>query len=318
MMWQAVEFAVAVTLPNALLLIFGWLLQRSGQIDGHFANQAAKLVFHYGLPMLLFVQLSRGEIHYVEQLDLLAAGLVTTLVLFCLAELYAWKYIHDVRDKGVFVQGVFRSNMGIAGLALVQNAYGDRGVAAGAVYLGVITIVYNVLAVITLSRCTNVEQSWKQRMGRLLKNVAHNPLILAIVMALLLQQFGVKVPDLVLQTGGYMAQIAIPLALICSGATFEMRSLFNISDISLHASIGRLVLAPLVAVGVGWIWGFSGVAMGVLFLMTATPATASGYIMAKAMGANDVAAANIVGMTTFLGVLSAALGIMGLRSMGWI
>ena len=97
-----------------------------------------------------------------------------------------------------------------------------------------------------------------------------------------------------------------------------MRSLWNTSDISLHASVGRLVLAPLVAVAVGWGFGFSGVAMGVLFLMTATPATASGYIMAKAMGANDVAAANIVGITTFVGMVSAALGIAGLRGMGWM
>ena len=79
-----------------------------------------------------------------------------------------------------------------------------------------------------------------------------------------------------------------------------------------------VVLAPLVAVAVGWGFGFSGVAMGVLFLMTATPATASGYIMAKAMGANDVAAANIVGITTFVGMVSAALGIAGLRGMGWM
>ena len=317
-MWEAVEFALAVTLPNALLLIFGWLLQRSGQIDGHFAHQAAKLVFHYGLPMLLFVQLSRGEIHYAEQLDLLAAGVVTTLVLFVLAEGYAWKYVSDVRDKGVFVQGVFRSNMGIAGLALVQNAYGDAGVAAGAVYLGVITVLYNVLAVITLSRSTNTGETRGKRVGQLLKNVVQNPLIVAIVAALLLQQWEWKVPALMLQTGAYVAQIAIPLALICSGATFDMRSLWNTSDISLHASVGRLVLAPLVAVAVGWGFGFSGVAMGVLFLMTATPATASGYIMAKAMGANDVAAANIVGITTFVGMVSAALGIAGLRGMGWM
>ena len=317
-MWEAVEFALAVTLPNALLLLFGWLLQRSGQIDGHFAHQAAKLVFHYGLPMLLFVQLSRGEIYYAEQLDLLAAGVVTTLVLFVLAEGYAWKYVSDVRDKGVFVQGVFRSNMGIAGLALVQNAYGDAGVAAGAVYLGVITVLYNVLAVITLSRSMNTGETRGKRVGQLLKNVVQNPLIVAIVAALLLQQWEWKVPTLMLQTGAYVAQIAIPLALICSGATFDMRSLWNTSDISLHASVGRLVLAPLVAVAVGWGFGFSGVAMGVLFLMTATPATASGYIMAKAMGANDVAAANIVGITTFVGMVSAALGIAGLRGMGWM
>ena len=240
------------------------------------------------------------------------------MVLFVLAEGYAWKYVSDVRDKGVFVQGVFRSNMGIAGLALVQNAYGDAGVAAGAVYLGVITVLYNVLAVITLSRSTNTGETWGKRVGQLLKNVVRNPLIVAIVAALLLQQWEWKVPTLMLQTGAYVAQIAIPLALICSGATFDMRSLWNTSDISLHASVGRLVLAPLVAVAVGWGFGFSGVAMGVLFLMTATPATASGYMMAKAMGANDVAAANIVGITTFVGMVSAALGIAGLRGMGWM
>ena len=311
-------FALAVTLPNALLLVLGWFLQRTGQIDGHFANQAAKLVFNYGLPMLLFVQLSRSEIQYAEQLDLLAAGVISTFVLFFLAEAYAWRYVSDSRDKGVFVQGVFRSNMGIAGLALVQNAYGDAGIAAGAVYLGVITVLYNVLAVLTLSRNTDKNITFKQRTGQLLSNVVRNPLIIAIVAALLLQHIEISVPAILLQTGAYVAQIAIPLALICSGATFDMRSLFNTSDISLHASFGRLVVAPLVAVGVGWWFGFDGVAMGVLFLMTATPATASGYIMAKAMGANAVAAANIVGITTFAGMLSAALGIAVLRGMGWM
>ena len=317
-MWEAMAFALAVTLPNALLLVLGWFLQRTGQIDGHFANQAAKLVFNYGLPMLLFVQLSRSEIQYAEQLDLLAAGAISTFVLFFLAEVYAWRYVSDSRDKGVFVQGVFRSNMGIAGLALVQNAYGDAGIAAGAVYLGVITVLYNVLAVLTLSRNTDKNITFKQRTGQLLSNVVRNPLIIAIVAALLLQHIEISVPAILLQTGAYVAQIAIPLALICSGATFDMRSLFNTSDISLHASFGRLVVAPLVAVGVGWWFGFDGVAMGVLFLMTATPATASGYIMAKAMGANAVAAANIVGITTFAGMLSAALGIAVLRGMGWM
>ena len=317
-MWEAMAFALAVTLPNALLLVLGWFLQRTGQIDGHFANQAAKLVFNYGLPMRLFVQLSRSEIQYAEQLDLLAAGVISTFVLFFLAEAYAWRYVSDSRDKGVFVQGVFRSNMGIAGLALVQNAYGDAGIAAGAVYLGVITVLYNVLAVITLSRNTDKNITFKQRTGQLLSNVVRNPLIIAIVAALLLQHIEISVPAILLQTGAYVAQIAIPLALICSGATFDMRSLFNTSDISLHASFGRLVVAPLVAVGVGWWFGFDGVAMGVLFLMTATPATASGYIMAKAMGANAVAAANIVGITTFAGMLSAALGIAVLRGMGWM
>ena len=50
--WEAVLFAIGVTVPSMLLLFFGILLRRSGQINGDFCTQAAKLVFNYGMPLL--------------------------------------------------------------------------------------------------------------------------------------------------------------------------------------------------------------------------------------------------------------------------
>ena len=44
--------------------------------------------------------------------------------------------------------------MAIVSLTTVFNAYGSEGLGVGAIYMGVITILYNVLAVITLSRTT--------------------------------------------------------------------------------------------------------------------------------------------------------------------
>ena len=88
------------------------------------------------------------------------------------------------------------------------------------------------------------------------------------------------------------------------------------SDISLQASIGRLLVAPLVAVATGLAFGLSGVPMGVLYLMSATPVAAASYVMARAMGGNDVAAANITGITTFGAMFSAAAGIVVFRSFG--
>jgi len=267
-LFDAILFAVGVTLPSVLLLGFGVVMRRTGQVDAAFAAKASRLVFNYGLPCLLFHELMSSEIHYGQEAVMLAAGVSTTLLLYLGAELYAWRFVPEVRDKGVFVQGVFRSNMAIMGLAFVQNAYGNAGLPSGAVYVGVVTLLYNVLSVI------------------------------------------------IMQTARYMANIALPMALICAGATFDVRSVLDTSGISLQASIGRLVVAPLTAVAVGLAFGLRGIPMGVLFLMCAMPVAAASYVMAKAMGGNDVAAANIVGITTFGAMFSAAIGITVLRSTG--
>lgn len=311
---DAILFALNVTLPSALMLGFGVILRRTGQLDPDFAARASRIVFNYALPLLLFSKLAESDIRYEEQAVLLMAGAITTFVLYGLAELYAWLAVPALRDKGVFVQGVFRSNMAIMGLAFVLNAYGDAGLAAGAVYVGVITLLYNVLSVIALSRTSG--GGWRGKLGHVLRNIATNPLIIAIVFALVLQRLQVPVPGALMQTANYMANMALPIALLCAGATFDVRSVLKTSDISLKAAVGRLVVAPLVAIGVGLYFGLSGIPMGVLFMMSAMPTAAASYVMAKSMGGNDVAAANIIALTTFGAIFSAAIGITVLRSNG--
>ena len=51
---DAALFALSVTLPSILLLVLGWYLRRSGQVDARFCDQASKIVFNYSMPALLF------------------------------------------------------------------------------------------------------------------------------------------------------------------------------------------------------------------------------------------------------------------------
>ena len=183
---DAILFAMGVTLPSVLLLGFGVVLRRLGQVDSAFVATASRLVFNYALPCLLFTQLMGSTIRYGEEARMLAAGLTTALGLFLASELYAWRFVPDVRDRGVFVQGVFRSNMAIMGLAFVQNAYGDAGLPSGAVYVGVVTLLYNVLSVITLSRAQ--ARSGRHRLLDIGRNILTNPLIVSILLAMLLQR----------------------------------------------------------------------------------------------------------------------------------
>ena len=312
----ALLFAVGVTLPNILLLGLGRWLRRTGKVDEAFCQKASQVVFQWSLPMLLLSNIIGKPIHFAAQGRLVLAGLLTTFLLYALAEVFAHFHIPQPADKGVFVQGVFRSNLGIIGLAFVQNAYGGDGLANSAVYMGIVTIKLNILAVLTLSRTK--QASWRQKLADTARKIATNPLIAAIVLAMCLNELPWAVPEPLLQTARYLGHLALPLALLCAGATFHWQTAKKWSDVSVLSSIGRLVVAPLMAVLVGKCFGLQGMDMGILFLMTATPVAAASYVMAKAMGGNDVAAANIMGITTVGAMLSAGLGMTVLRLLGWM
>lgn len=319
-MTAAILFAITIVLPNLALMGLGFFMQRQDQIGQDFIDQASRMVFNYALPCLLFFSVANSQVDYSHQVTLIGAGLVVTMILFLGAELYAKRYISRPEDKGVFVQGIFRSNMAILGLATVANAYGDVGLSIGAVYMGIITIVFNILAVITLSRVsTSSVTTWQGRMTLVVKKLISNPLIIALLAAFLYQALALPpLTGVIRQTGDLLSAIALPLALICAGATIDMKSMLRPSGLSMQASIGRIIIAPLVAVMIGRLFGLTGVHMGVLFLMVASPTAAASYVMAKAMNGNEVLAANILAFTTVVSLFGMAIGAGILRGIGWI
>ncbi len=314
----AISFAFMIVFPNLALMGLGFFMQRKNIIDTNFVDVASKLVFNFGLPCLLFFSVIKSEVNYAQQAVLLSAGALTTFVLFFGAEIYAKFFVPQVRDKGVFVQGVFRSNMAIISLSVVDNAYGTTGTSVGAVYMGVITILYNVLSVITLSR-TAKQQSFAKQSLDIAKKIATNPLIVALVAAFLYKALSLPMPPKpIVRTGELLSHIALPLALICAGATLDIKSMFGLSGVSMQASIGRVIVAPLLAVAVGVAFALPPVHFGVLFVMVSSPAAAASYVMAKSMGGNDVLAANILAFTTVVSMIGMAIGMAWLRVLGLV
>ena len=308
----AFQFSIGVTLPTVFLLLFGLFLQRTGQINGAFSQAASKLMFNWALPALLFFAIVESKVEFSGQIKLLAAGTIVALLLFFAAEIIAKFYI-EKRDRGVFVQGVYRGNTAIIGLAFCANAYGADGVAVGAIFTGSMTLLYNVLAVITLSR--SLEKS-NTSVWQVLKGIIKNPLIIGILLALLCRAIHFRLPETLSQSGHYLSATALPLALICVGASFDFKSLFKINDFSLWASVLRVTVSPFLAIIVGLLLHLPPTVFGVLFLMSATPVAAAAFVMVEAMGGNSKAAANIIGMTTLFSIITAPVWITVLRWQG--
>lgn len=317
-MIDAIVFAITIVLPNLALMWLGFFMQRRGEASQTFIDQASSFVFNYCLPCLLFFSVVDSDVDYSKQITLIVAGILVTFILFIGAEIYAKCFVSKPADQGVFVQGIFRSNMAIIGLATVANAYGERGLSIGAVYMGVVTILFNILAVITLSRVSkSVDDTWLSRSTMIVKKLFTNPLIIALVAAFAYKASPLPpITGVIHTTGDLLAAVALPLALICAGASIDLKSMLHPSGLSMQASIGRIIVAPLIAIAIGLGFGLSGVHMGVLFLMAASPTAAASYVMAKAMGGNDVLAANILAFTTVVGMFGMAIGAAILRGLG--
>ncbi|AEY00455.1 transporter [Oceanimonas sp. GK1] len=307
-------FSLSITGPICLLLMLGFFLRRTQMMNEGFIDGASKLVFNITLPVLLFTSIARTDLDQMASPGLIGYGIGATLVAFLLLEWLARYLTPDARLRGVLVQGAFRANMGIIGLAYVNNAYGSQGLAAMAMYVACLTILFNILAVVTLNR--SLSQGQTLQTGNIMGGIVKNPLIIGIVAALPFAATDWQVPTMLMTTGHYLAQMTLPVALLCTGATLNLRPGREETGLLPPVLLLRLLLIPgLLTLG-AWLLGFRGAELTMLFLINASPTAAASYVMVRAMGGNAVLAANIIAVTTLGSLLTTSLGATLLGALG--
>lgn len=352
-MWSqfvdSLRYAAAVTLPSLLLLMFGVLLRKGGQIGDAFVAQASRLMFNWALPCLLFFSVYQADTPFSEHKSLLTAGAVTALILFFGAWAVSARLIPNPALKGVFIQSIYRGNTAIMGIAYCANAYGEAGMVKGSLYAGSMTLLFNILAVIAMTmsvpagkeaapdakgvegpRGAKWAQGAKGAKGaggaagrkadwrRSARQIVTNPLIIAILLAMLCRAFELTLPGAILKAGHSVAQCALPISLICVGASFQLKTVLQPHSFAMRASEARLVASPVVAGAVGLAFALPAQEFGVLLLMGLTPVATASYVMVKAMGGDDIAMANVIGITNFLSIFAAAVYITLAHALGWM
>ncbi|KPQ01711.1 AEC family transporter [Marinobacter sp. HL-58] len=300
------------TLPVFAMVFIGLGLRRLGWIDSAFINTASALVFRATLPTLVFLSIVRADLDTTLNPALLVFFVAATLASFLLCWLWALRAA-PVADRGVYVQGAFRGNCGIVGLALAASLYGDYGLSAGGLLLGVVIISYNALSVIVL---TTYQPGQSASWARILGDIVRNPLILAVVIAVPFAWSGQSLPTWLMTSGDYFASLTLPLALLCIGGTLSLSAMRNDRKLAVSASVMKMVTLPVLCTLAAWLAGFEGRELGLMFLFFASPTAAASFVMVKALGGNDRLAANIVALSTLMASITVTVGVFVLRSAG--
>ncbi|MCF6781518.1 AEC family transporter [Stutzerimonas stutzeri] len=305
---------LGVTAPVFAMLFLGVVLRRIGWIDSAFIASASSLVFRGCMPTLLFLSILKADLSAALQPALLGYFVLATVASFLLA--WGWAIWRCPRaDRGVYVQGAFRGNNGIVGLALASSLYGDYGLSLGSVLAGLVILIYNTLSVVVLAIYS---PSGNASLRSVLSGIVRNPLIIGVAVAIPFAWWQVQLPEWLLTSAGYFAQLTLPLALICIGGTLSLSSLRESSGTAVSASLMKMVWLPLFATLGAWLLGFREAELVILFLYFASPTAAASFVMARAVNSNYQLAATIIVVTTLSSALTINAGLLLLGWLGWL
>lgn len=315
----ALEFALSVTLPIFLIVLLGLILTRLGMIDDKFVGVASSLVFNVCLPVLMFFAIVDSNVSLVAHWQLAAYSALAATVSFLFFWWYAHLFVPLPHDRGVAVQGAFRSNLGIVGIALCANAFHGEGLAVAALILASVTPLYNIFSIYALTRSLDGERPIQWRV--IFLSIAKNPLILSIAIALLFTGLELRLPQVLNETGQYLGRMTLPLALITIGGSLSLSALRATSQLSTVVVVAKLLILPVAVTLGAWWLGFTGVELSCLLLMFASPTAAAAFVMARAIGGNYHLASNTIALTTVLSPITISaflycLVVLGVLDLG--
>ena len=308
-------FSLNATVPVFALMLLGWILKRTGMLTPEFTAAANRLTFQITLPALLFT-----DLYAMDPAALLNGKFAAFCFLGSAAAIGAvWLGARLlVRDKsmvGSFVQASYRGSVALLGVALITNIYGD----AGMMPLTIVAAVplYNVMAVVVLTleaRGGGRLTAAKLRDAGL--NILKNPLILAILLSLPFSLLHITLPTMLDKTLRSLGSLAAPLALLAIGAGFELGDARQRRRLTISASLLKLVIQPLVLVPLAVLFGFRGEELMSIAILTASPTTASSYIMAQQMDNDGPMAIGPIVVTTLAAPFTITALVFTLRTLG--
>lgn len=303
-----------VVLPLLFLILIGQAIRRIPLAEEKTLKQMNNLVFKLFLPCNLFMNIYKTDLSAVMKPNLLFYCAACILVACLVASLIMPRLTKDPRQQGVMVMNVYRSNFVLFGIPIVQMIFGDGNLGITSMLIAVVVPIYNILSVIVLE----LYRGGGIKLGKILKGIITNPLIIGSFLGIGFLLLGWKLPTPLLSTVADLGKVATPLALIILGAMFEPQNVKNNAKLLVVTITTRLVIVPLVFLSLAVWLGYQGVELISLMIVFAAPNAVSSYSMAEAMGADGELASQGLLLTTCFSILTIFLWVFAFSSFGLI
>ena len=281
-----------------VLLLVGTGLRQSGLLDQARTSTLNTVAYYGALPALVFTATYDQDIA-----SLLTPALFVGVVGVLLATATLAWVVNARRDvparRSVAMVQSYHSNLGYLGLPLVAATFDAEVTAIASVVLGIGSLTQVPITVLLLVMITGVETHLRAQLAAL----ATNPVLIALLAGIAFGSLGIGVDPTVVIGLDILAALALPLALLCVGATLRVDG----PSIDWEATGSIVGLKLVVMPALAWI-GFSALGVGAAtftaaVVMLGTPTAVSTYVFATELGGDSEFAS--------LNVFASTLGSVG-------
>jgi len=292
--------------PVFALLLLGHLLKRFGLTNDSFLKTSDRLVYFIFFPALLFWKIGGASPPTTETWNLCGAAFIAVFVIYGASTLFIVLFRVPRFKAGSFSQSCYRFNTYI-GMAVIVTAVGEAGIKHFGILIGLIIPLVNVLAVSTLIWFSDHSYSMIRRMKVTTIAVISNPLIIACVAGMLYSQFASGFPGFIDNTLGLFSYVTLPLALLSIGGELTFKSLRGNFNLSLAASVFKLLIYP--ALGYFFLSWFhvTGVPFKTGMIFFALPTSPAIYVLSSQLSSDTALASAAIVLSTILSFVSLSI-----------
>lgn len=298
--------------PIFLLMVLGAFLKKIKIFDEEFLIKANSFAFKALFPVLLFNNIYKSKLSSEVNIKLIVFAVVVVFAIIGITLLTVPRLEKDNRNRGVIIQGLYRSNFVLFGVSLSQNLFGSEGLGAVTTLVAIIIPIYNFMAVIILDMYSNDKSDIKENFI----NIITNPLIVGSVIGILVSVLQIKLPIFVEKTINDVSNMATPLALMALGGEIKVQNIHNNLKYIAVVTTGRLIVIPAAVILAALSFGFRGPELGALFSMVAPSVAVSSYTMAQQYDCNYELAGQLVFVSTMFSPFTIFMFIFVMKTVG--
>lgn len=208
------------------------------------------------------------------------------------------------------VQAGLRHN-GFLMLAFVQGAFGIAALEIGAIAVAVLVPISNIFAVIIIFLLREGKQD--ANLGRAITaELARNPLMGAIILGGIVNFLSIPVPDFISGAANILGNAALPMLLLCVGASIRISALRAHSAALVLAVLAKLLILPVVMMVVGITLGLDKDVLLVLVVLAVAPTATSSFTLAQELGGDAPLMAEIITVQTLVAAIGIPVWVLGM------
>lgn len=292
---------IAAIFPIFAAILVGAALKRYLITGSDIWAGIDRLTYYLLLPSLLIVEIYRADFGSGHGGTAVMVTLGTTLALAAVLLLLRPLITRNTPLFTSIFQGSVRYNSYVL-LAVADALYGSEGLALAIVFIAVMVIATNMLAVVVLNAFAGGKGSFK----RIMIGLAQNPIIIAAGAGALLNISNIHVPLPIENTAALFKTAALPLSLLSVGAGLRfILSKQALGAIALSTTI-KLALLPLITGIALHLAGVEGMVLAMGVLYAGMPCAGNAYILARQLNGDPEAMASIITLETLLSAFSIA------------